>query len=360
MQRCALRQTANQAKPSPTATNSKAKAPQPRSLTRVGNEDRAGAPQRGARRRRRGCHRGRRTRHRRPGALGSSPRRGRGARAKAAATHLPRGTLRDVLLDRLRPDTVRWGAKLESASPSEDGWSLTVDGVTESCSILVGADGVRSTARRLLCAEDAAATPLGVFVVLGFCAAPFDYAADCFEAVDGTVRIYTMPFDATRTMWQLSWRGDGPTGGDGEALREAALAQVSAWPGCPDAARLIEATAPGDVTGYPIVDRDLPGVLPPYATLLGDAAHPMAPFKAQGANQALLDAVSLARCLAATDLAPGPARRSVDEALAEYWGEMAPRAPRSAGLMCRRLCWCWKLGMHVLHRVELSLTCDTT
>ena len=260
------------------------------------------------------------------GERSAAARRGRGARAKAAATHLPRGTLRDILLERLRPDTVRWGAKLESASPSEGGWSLAVDGVTESCSVLVGADGVRSTARRLLCAEDAAATPLGVFVVLGFCAAPFDYAADCFEAVDGTVRIYTMPFDSKKTMWQLSWRGDGPTGGDGEVLREAALAQVSAWPGCPDAARLIEATAPGDVTGYPIVDRDLPGVLPPYATLLGDAAHPMAPFKAQGANQALLDAVSLARCLVKTDLAPGPARRSVEEALAAYWAEMAPRA----------------------------------
>ena len=231
-----------------------------------------------------------------------------------------------MLLERLRPDTVRWGAKLESASPSEGGWSLTVDGVTKSCSVFVGADGVRSTARRLLCADDAAATPLGVFVVLGFCAAPFEYAADCFEAVDGTVRIYTMPFDATRTMWQLSWRGDGPTGGDGEVLREAALAHVSAWPGCPDAARLIEATAPGDVTGYPIVDRDLPGPLPARSTLLGDAAHPMAPFKAQGANQALLDAVSLARCLASTDLAPGPARRSVHEALAAYWAEMAPRA----------------------------------
>ena len=32
-------------------------------------------------------------------------------------------------------------------------------------------------------------------------------------------------------------------------------------------------------------------------TLLGDAAHPMTPFKAQGANQALSDAVLLARLL---------------------------------------------------------------
>jgi salicylate hydroxylase len=33
-------------------------------------------------------------------------------------------------------------------------------------------------------------------------------------------------------------------------------------------------------------------------TLLGDAAHPMLPFMAQGANQAIEDAFALARCLA--------------------------------------------------------------
>jgi salicylate hydroxylase len=61
------------------------------------------------------------------------------------------------------------------------------------------------------------------------------------------------------------------------------------------------------------------------ATLLGDACHPMLPFMAQGASQAIEDGATLAVCLA-------DAGRGVAEALRRYERLRKPRTARVQGL----------------------------
>ena len=267
--------------------------------------------------------------------------------ARRGATHLPRAALRRVLLERLAPGTIAWGAALSGAVAAEGGgggYDLSfADGATARCKVLVGADGIRSKTRQLVVQGDDPHRDLGVSVILGFApdAGAPSGRGDCFECVDGIARAYTMPYDGSRTMWQLSFRHDhavGPleAGMAPAALKDVAAAVVAGWAGCPAIADLVASTAAADVTGYPLTDRLPPVDRPAGAVaLLGDAAHPMAPFKAQGANQALLDAVALARRLYRVEgirppgLPPPPGGfRALTDALDAYWAEAAPRAAR--------------------------------
>ena len=75
---------------------------------------------------------------------------------------------------------------------------------------------------------------------------------------------------------------------------------------------------------WPMYDREpLDGWTRGRVALLGDAAHPMLQYLAQGACQAIEDADALARALAAC---PGP--NLVGRALAGYQAERAPHAAR--------------------------------
>jgi salicylate hydroxylase len=119
-----------------------------------------------------------------------------------------------------------------------------------------------------------------------------------------------------------AWRGDGETADldfwDNEGDRKFLLNRFQDW--CPEARELIG--APESWMRWPLFDR------PPLESwsrgriaLLGDAAHPMLPYLAQGAAQAIEDSAALAAAIVEK---PG----DPSLALAAYSAARAARARR--------------------------------
>lgn len=194
-----------------------------------------------------------------------------------------------------------------------------------SADALIGADGVHSTVRRRLVAaaadrpRDAGRTAWRATVA----------AAQVPSALRGAETGLWLGRDAHLVHYALGdavnlvavVRGDAAEApgdlwarpGDAAAIR----ARFARWHA---SAREIVAAAPA-WTGWPLYERTaLPAWNAGPVALVGDAAHPILPFLAQGAAQAIEDAAALAGALAAT--------RDLPSALAAYSAARVSRATR--------------------------------
>ena len=206
------------------------------------------------------------------------------------------------------------------------------DGSAEDVDVIIGADGIHSAVRAAMFGQD---NPRFTGLVSYRSVYPRERAGglsnlDAFTKWWGPTpdrQIICFPLTLGQEIFvfattrQEGWTEEGWTlPGDAGELRRA-YADFH-----PDARALLEPCT--DVTKSALHVREpMERWSVHHATLLGDAAHPMTPFMAQGACMAIEDAVVLARALDGADRASAPrALRRYDAARLERTAEIQRRS----------------------------------
>ena len=237
-----------------------------------------------------------------------------------------RADLLTCLLGALPPERVHTGHQLVGLVDRGDGVEAEfANGESAVGDLLVGANGIHSTVQRVLFGpRDAHFTG---------CAA--------YRGLIPAERLSELDLEVTAEVWmgpgrhfvhyfvrneqllnfvaifeQESWTGESWTD-EGDVA--AALAEFEGWH--PHVCTILSAVEESFI--WALFDR------PPLerwsvgrVTLLGDACHPMLPFVAQGAAQAIEDGATLAACLA------GMSRTDIPTAVRRYEQLRLPRASR--------------------------------
>ncbi len=216
--------------------------------------------------------------------------------------HLHRADLHDLLRAALGASHLTLGARCVAVA--QDGAEVSVrfaDGRTAGGDLLIGADGVHSVVREHVAGQDRAVWS-GQFSWRGLAPASVAHEHGLelrHHSFWGPGKQFvTFYVSSGRLMnWVGNVQSDGewrPESWSARGDRDEALADYSSW--FPPIRALIAAT--DEVYKWALFDRvPLDQWTRDCVTLLGDAAHPMLPYMAQGASQSIEDAYVLTHCL---------------------------------------------------------------
>jgi salicylate hydroxylase len=244
-----------------------------------------------------------------------------------------RADLQNALAARLPPGVLQLGKKCKAVESRTDGVTLRFeDGSTVESDVVVGADGIHSAVREHLLGKDSPRFT-GTVAYRGVVAAntlPAGLLTDDVSVFIGPHASFVYYY--IRGGELVNW----------VALVEETSWQLESWSvegDLADVKRIYEGWCPvvGDLIAHAercykwaLFDRDpLPRWVSGRIALLGDAAHPMMPYLAQGGCMAIEDAYVLAHELAASKDDP-------EQALRAYEAARLPRASR-VQLMSRKV-----------------------
>jgi 2-polyprenyl-6-methoxyphenol hydroxylase-like FAD-dependent oxidoreductase len=255
-----------------------------------------------------------------------------------------RGELRRILLESLPEGTVQWGHKVVAAEPLGAGRHRVEfpNGASTTTDLLVGADGARSKVRPLV--SSAMPSYIGTtYVETHLHDADVRHPASA-QAVGGGALFAMMPGRGLFAHREpggvlhtyvalnrpLEWIASIDFADRAAAVGRVA-AEFAGW-----APALIALITDGETAPVPRplhalpVDHRWPRV--PGVTLLGDAAHLMAP-SGEGANLAMFDGAQLAQAIAAHP-------HDLETALSAYEAELFPRSAAEAAEAIRMIDLC--------------------
>jgi 2-polyprenyl-6-methoxyphenol hydroxylase-like FAD-dependent oxidoreductase len=214
-----------------------------------------------------------------------------------------RADLQVALLKRVGKSSVRFGSELAQFEQKKGSVRASLlGGEALEADLLVGADGIRSAVRRQLL-SDGEPRYSGATCWRGVTAFELEVGtAFNWWGPDGEFGLFPLP--GGRTYWfGVQNRPEGEA--DTSAGRKADVLETFArWPKVITA--VVETTDEGQVLRNDLYDRRPARTWSRQrVTLAGDAAHPMLPNAAQGACQALADAVALGSALSSGSIEDG-------------------------------------------------------